>query len=54
MSGNASNQSFVRTEMLAEQAPPVLETGIIKWLRENLFSSDIYTTCYSVVKLYQY
>jgi len=25
--------------MLPEQAPPVLETGVLKWLRENLFSS---------------
>lgn len=34
-----ANASFVRREMLAEQAPPVTQTGIIKWLRENLFSS---------------
>ncbi len=32
------NLSYVRTEMLPEQAPPVGETGIIKWMRENLFS----------------
>ncbi len=31
--------SFVRTEMIPEQDPPLTETGAIKWLRENLFSS---------------
>jgi general L-amino acid transport system permease protein len=29
---------FVRTEMLPEKAPPVTEIGVVKWLRENLFS----------------
>lgn len=33
------NQSFVRTEMLEEQHPPASQTGIVKWLLENLFSS---------------
>ncbi len=32
------SSSFVRTEMLPQQTPPVGESGIIKWLRENLFS----------------
>ena len=32
-------ESFVRTEMLPEQAPPVSEMGAIRWVRENLFSS---------------
>jgi len=31
--------SFVRTEMLGEKPPPTGQTGLIKWLRENLFSS---------------
>ncbi len=31
--------SFVRTETLPEMPPPVAEQGIVKWLRENLFSS---------------
>ncbi|MEM6310297.1 MAG: amino acid ABC transporter permease [Pseudomonadota bacterium] len=31
--------SFVRTESLPAQAPPAAEQGIVKWLRENLFSS---------------
>jgi len=30
--------SYVRTEMLDEQAPPLGEVGIVKWLRANLFS----------------
>ncbi|PIB23921.1 amino acid ABC transporter permease [Amylibacter kogurei] len=34
-----SKLSYVRTEMLPEQAPPVAQAGIVKWLRENLFSS---------------
>ena len=34
-----SDVSFVRTETLPQQAPPVAEQGIVKWLRENLFSS---------------
>ena len=33
--------SFVRTETLPELPPPVAEQGIVKWLRENLFSSVI-------------
>jgi general L-amino acid transport system permease protein len=31
-------QSFVRTEMLAQQAAPLTERGAVKWVRENLFS----------------
>jgi len=34
-----ANLSYVRTEMLGPQDPPLGETGIIKWMRENLFSS---------------
>jgi general L-amino acid transport system permease protein len=41
MSGTHAHSSFVRTEMLPEQTPPVTQTGAIKWLRENLFSSWI-------------
>ena len=36
-----SDVSFVRTETLPEQLPPVAEQGIVKWLRENLFSSIV-------------
>ncbi len=31
--------SYVRTEMLGEQEPPSGETGIVHWLRLNMFSS---------------
>ena len=31
--------SFVRKEMLSPSPPPSYETGVIKWFRENLFSS---------------
>ncbi|SLN46602.1 Inner membrane amino-acid ABC transporter permease protein YhdY [Roseovarius litorisediminis] len=33
-----SDLSYVRTEMLPEQAPPATAVGIIGWMRENLFS----------------
>ncbi len=31
--------SFVRDTMLPEAPPPATETGIVKWMRENLFSN---------------
>nr|WP_306737212.1 amino acid ABC transporter permease [Marimonas arenosa] len=33
-----SDVSYVRTEMVPEQEPPASTTGIIGWMRENLFS----------------
>ncbi|WP_026757046.1 amino acid ABC transporter permease [Sediminimonas qiaohouensis] len=39
MSDTHSQTAFVRTEVLPEAPPPVYEQGIVKWLRENLFSS---------------
>ncbi len=38
-----SDVSFVRTEMLAEQAPPATSVGVVGWLRANLFSSWLNT-----------
>jgi len=35
---HAETTRFVRTEMVAEQDPPITETGAVKWVRENLFS----------------
>jgi general L-amino acid transport system permease protein len=32
-------QSYVRTEMVAAQLPPGLQTGVVRWMREKLFSS---------------
>lgn len=34
-----SKSFYVRTEMLPQQTPPLTERGVVKWLRENLFSS---------------
>jgi general L-amino acid transport system permease protein len=42
MSDQSTNPvSYVREGMLPEQAPPVGETGAIKWVRENLLSSPL-------------
>ncbi|RBI84364.1 amino acid ABC transporter permease [Rhodosalinus halophilus] len=35
----AAQLAFVRTETIPPAPPPVAEAGIVKWLRENLFSS---------------
>ena len=35
--------SFARTEMLPAQKPPVTERGVVKWVRENLFSGPFNT-----------
>jgi len=43
--------AFVRTHMLPEAPPPVAETGAIKWLRENLFSS-VGNTALTLVSAY--
>ncbi len=34
-----SNEPYVRTEMLSEQPAPLGERGVLKWMRENLFSN---------------
>lgn len=36
---HAQTVAFVRDTLLPPAAPPVTETGVIKWLRTNLFSS---------------
>ncbi|MEM6914840.1 MAG: amino acid ABC transporter permease, partial [Pseudomonadota bacterium] len=51
MSTQTAHTSFVRKEMLPEQAPPAREAGAIKWLRENLFSS-IPNAIMTIVSLY--
>ena len=35
--------SFSRTDMLGPKTPPVSERGIVKWLRENMFSGPVNT-----------
>ena len=51
---HAQSAAFVRDTMLPEATPPVVETGAIKWLRENLFSSILNTvlTILSVFVIY--
>ena len=46
--------AYVRTEMLPEQAPPAAETGIVKWVRQNLFSSvpNSVLTVLAIVSIY--
>ncbi len=39
MSDIHAQTAYVRTAMLPQAAPPVRETGAVKWVRENLFSS---------------
>ncbi len=34
-----SQEPYVRTEMLSAQPAPLGQTGVLKWMRENLFSS---------------
>jgi general L-amino acid transport system permease protein len=35
--------AYVRREMLEQQVPPVSQMGVIRWMRENLFSSILNT-----------
>ena len=44
-------QSYVRTEMVGPQKPPGSQTGVVRWLREKLFSSWL-NTILTVVALY--
>ncbi|MDI3336377.1 amino acid ABC transporter permease [Defluviimonas aestuarii] len=41
---HANSALFVRKEMLPPSDPPALESGAIKWLRENLFSGWLNST----------
>ena len=38
MTDQASSIAYVRDTMIPEQEPPLTEKGIVKWVRENLFS----------------
>ncbi|MCM2563220.1 amino acid ABC transporter permease [Lutimaribacter sp. EGI FJ00015] len=38
---HAQSVAFVRDTMLPEQAPPVSEAGVVKWMRENLFPGPV-------------
>ena len=46
-----SDTSFVRHEMVPEQAPPATSVGVIGWLRANLFS-NWFNTILTLVSLY--
>jgi general L-amino acid transport system permease protein len=48
---HAQTVAFVRDEMLPEQTPPVSETGVIKWMRTNLFSNWI-NSLLTIVAIY--
>ena len=49
-----AEQSYVRTEMMAAQKPPGLQTGVVRWVRENLFSSwlNVVLTLIAVYAVY--
>ena len=49
MSNNSN--SFVRHEMLEERAPPIGEGGVLKWVRENLFSS-VFNTIMTIIAVW--
>ena len=36
---HAQTVAYVRETMLPEQEPPALQSGVVKWMRENLFST---------------
>jgi general L-amino acid transport system permease protein len=42
---------FVRDAMLPQVAPPMTERGLVKWLRENLFSG-VFNTVLTLVAIY--
>ena len=48
---HAQTVAFVRDTMLPQQPPPVTETGVVKWMRENLFSGW-FNTVLTVLSLY--
>ena len=47
----SNTHSFARTDMLPPKAPPVTERGVVKWLRENLFSGW-FNTILTLIGLY--
>lgn len=51
MSNTNNNISFVRKEMAPEMAPPVNESGVLGWMRKNLFS-NIPNTILTLFALY--
>jgi general L-amino acid transport system permease protein len=54
MTDNSASLTYVRDTMIPQAAPPVREAGLVKWVRENLFSSwlNIILTAVSLYVLY--
>ncbi len=52
---HAPSAAYVRTETLPELPPPAAETGALKWMRANLFSSTLNSilTLLSLLAIYQ-
>lgn len=48
---NAQTVSYVRDKMLPQAAPPSSQIGVIRWLRENMFSS-ITNTLLTLISIY--
>ncbi|MDO7699664.1 MAG: ABC transporter permease subunit, partial [Planktomarina temperata] len=46
-----NNGSFVRHQLIEEQMPPITERGMVKWIRENLFSS-MFNTIMTLISLW--
>lgn len=46
-----SQVSYVRTEMLSEQAPPALNVGLLGWIRTNLFP-NVWSGALTVIAIY--
>ena len=51
MSDTTHSIRFVREQMLPESPPPAAEQGVVKWLRENLFSGW-FNTVLTLVSIY--
>ncbi len=50
-SSPAVDVQYVRQEMVAEMPPPASETGVIGWMRKNLFSS-VSNTIFTLIAFY--
>ena len=51
MSDSTASLTYVRDTMIPQAAPPIREAGLVKWVRENLFSS-VLNVILTVVSIY--
>ena len=51
MTDSTATLTYVRDQMIPQAVPPVSEAGVIKWVRENLFSS-VLNVILTVVSIY--